>query len=56
MAILAVALIGVAALLALSLVIGLAFARILGQIADDVTDLLDEEEWSAAPLTRAQTA
>ena len=53
MALLAWVLIAAAALLALSLVICLAVARILGQIAADVNDLLDEEEWSAAPLTRA---
>jgi hypothetical protein len=53
MALLAWVLIAAVALLLLSLVICLAVARILGQIAADVNDLLDEEEWSAAPLTRA---
>jgi hypothetical protein len=56
MGILAWALIAAAALLTVSFVVGLACARMLGQIAEDVTDLLDEAEWSAAPLTRALEA
>lgn len=56
MAILAWILIASAALLTVSALIGLACARMLGQIAGDVTDVLDEAEWSAAPLTRALEA
>ena len=41
------------ALLAVPLVVALAIARIMGVIADDVTELLEQERWSAAPLTRS---
>jgi hypothetical protein len=53
MAVWAWLLIAVGAALALSTVVGVALARVLGQIAEDVTDLLEGEEWSSAPLTRA---
>jgi hypothetical protein len=36
-----------------AIVVALAVGRILGQIGADVTHLLEAEEWSAAPLTRA---
>jgi len=45
-------LLGVAALIVVPTLLGLAIARILGRIASDVTQLLEQEEWSTAPLTR----
>jgi hypothetical protein len=44
--------IGAAALIAVSLVVGLALARILGTISAAASRLLDEELWASAPLTR----
>lgn len=44
--------IGTATLIGLSLVVGLALARILGIIADAGSRLLEEELWESAPLTR----
>jgi hypothetical protein len=45
-------LVGVAGAIGLATVVAFAVARILGQIARDVTELLEHEEWSSAPLTR----
>jgi hypothetical protein len=45
--------IGVGTAIGVPLLVGLAIARILGSIAADVSNLLDQEEWSSAPLTRA---
>jgi len=45
-------LVGVAALIVVPTLLGLAIARILGRIASDVTELLEQEQWSSAPLTR----
>jgi hypothetical protein len=44
--------IGAGALIGVSLIVGLAVARILGGIADDVLKALDQELWSSAPATR----
>jgi len=44
--------IGVAAFLVLTVVIGLAFAAILGQIGREVSDLFESELSASAPLTR----
>jgi hypothetical protein len=43
---------GVAAALALSLFIGVATARILGAIGEDIAELLEAEPWTSASLTR----
>jgi hypothetical protein len=43
---------GVAGVLALSLLLGVATARILGRIGEDVAELLESEPWTSAPLTR----
>ena len=48
--------IGIGAFMGVTLVVGLAVARILGNISRDVTDLLETEMWSAAPLSRALDA
>jgi hypothetical protein len=48
--------IGIGAFFGVALALGLAIARILGRISHDVTDLLEAEAWSAAPLTRALEA
>ena len=45
--------IGIGTAIGVPLLVGLAIARILGSIAADVSNLLDQEEWSSAPLTRA---
>jgi hypothetical protein len=45
--------IGTTAFLGVPVVVGLGLSRILGQISQEVTDLLENEEWSGAPLTRA---
>jgi hypothetical protein len=45
--------IGVTALIGVPLVVALAVGRVLGQISKEVTELLETEEWSGAPLTRA---
>jgi hypothetical protein len=49
-------LVGVGGFLALSLLLSFALARILGRLAQDVTELLEQEEWSSAPLTRTLEA
>jgi hypothetical protein len=43
---------GVAGVLALSLFLGVASARILGKIGEDVAELLESEPWTSAALTR----
>ena len=45
--------IGAATAIGVSLVVGLALARILGGIADAASRLRDEVYWASAPLTRA---
>lgn len=44
--------VALAGLLALSLLVGLALARILGAISDEMAQLLETEPWTSAPLTR----
>jgi hypothetical protein len=44
--------IGVAAFVGVSLVVGLGLARILGNITDGASRLLEEVRWASAPLTR----
>jgi hypothetical protein len=50
------ALIVAGAVFTVSVLAGLATARVLGQIAADLTDLLESEEWTGAPPTRALEA
>jgi hypothetical protein len=45
--------IGTTAFIGVPVVVGLGLSRILGQISHEVTELLETEEWRAAPLTRA---
>jgi hypothetical protein len=45
--------IGAFVLMGVSLLVGLAIARILGTISDEISQLLDEDAWSSAPLARA---
>jgi hypothetical protein len=52
MAVWAWVLVAVGGALVFSTLVGLTIARILGRIAADVTELLEGEEWSGAPLTR----
>jgi hypothetical protein len=47
-----VALIVVSSLFTLSLVVGLAIAAILGRISREVSELIDHEGWTSAPLMR----
>jgi hypothetical protein len=47
--------IGVASFLFLSLVVALAFARILGTIAQRISELYETEDWATLPPTRAST-
>ena len=44
--------IGVGALIALSLLVGFALARVLGTIAREVSELYETEMWSTKPPTR----
>jgi hypothetical protein len=44
--------VGVAGLLAVSLVVGLAIAQVLGTISGEIGQLLEAEAWTLAPLTR----
>ncbi len=44
--------VGTATLIGVSLVVGLALARILGSIADAASTLQEQERWGSAPLTR----
>ena len=39
-------------MLALSLLIGVAIARILGMIGEEIAELVEAEPWTSAPLTR----
>jgi len=48
--------IGATAFAVTSLVVGLAIARILGNIAHAASTLLDDEWWASAQLTRAHHA
>jgi hypothetical protein len=48
------AIVGVAAFLLLSSVIGLALAAILGRISREASELLEPEFWASAPLTREE--
>jgi len=43
---------GLAGMLALSLLIGVAIARILGMIGEEIAELVEAEPWTSAPLTR----
>jgi hypothetical protein len=45
---------GTAASIAVSLVVGLALARILGNIDRAASRLLDDARWAAAPLARVE--
>jgi hypothetical protein len=45
--------VAVVGLLALSLSVSLAIALTLGRIADEITEVMESESWSSAPLTRA---
>jgi hypothetical protein len=45
--------IGAGAFLALSLVVALVMARILGSIGSGISQLFEDEAWTSAPLTRA---
>ena len=47
-------LVGIAAFLLFSLVVGLALAAILGRIGEEVSELLEGESWVSAPLSREQ--
>jgi hypothetical protein len=44
--------IGLAGLLAFSMLVGLAIARILGAIGEEIAQLAEAEPWTSAPLTR----
>ena len=49
------AIVGTAAFLLISAVVSLALAAILGQIGQEVSELLEEPDfWSTAPLTRGE--
>jgi hypothetical protein len=54
MAVWAWVLIAVGAAIALSTIVGLALARILGRIGDEVAELLELEPWASASLTRSR--
>ncbi len=43
---------GLVGVLALSLLIGVAIARILGMIGEEIAELVEAEPWMSAPLTR----
>ena len=45
--------IGTLAFIGVPLAVALGISRILGQISEEVTALLEAEEWSGAPITRA---
>ncbi|MGZ4372292.1 MAG: hypothetical protein ACXVRQ_08880 [Gaiellaceae bacterium] len=44
--------VGAGGLLALSLLVGLAIAAILGHIGDEIAQIQEAEPWTLAPLTR----
>lgn len=48
--------IGASAVLGLSVLVGLAIGAILGSISREVSELLEIEPWSSAPLTQEKTA
>jgi hypothetical protein len=50
------AVIGATALLALSVLVGLAVGAILGSISREVSELLEMGPWSSAPLTQEKIA
>jgi hypothetical protein len=45
--------VGVATFLVLSIAVGLAIAKILGAISSGINQILEQEGWTSAPLTRA---
>jgi uncharacterized membrane protein len=47
---------GVGGVLVLSLLLGVAVARILGLIGGEIADVLEAEWWTSAPLTRQTEA
>jgi hypothetical protein len=48
--------VGIAGFFAVSIVIGLALAAVLGQISRGLSEALDLELWASAPMTRGSTA
>jgi hypothetical protein len=44
--------VGLAGLLAFSMLVGLAIARILGAIGEEIAQFMEAEPWTSAPLTR----
>jgi len=48
--------VGVGALLISSVVIALGIGAVLARIGDEVTQLLEMERWTSAPLTRSPEA
>jgi hypothetical protein len=48
--------IGAGAVLGLSVLVGLAVGTVLGSISREVSELLEIEPWSSAPLTQEKTA
>lgn len=44
--------VGIAAFLALSLLVALGIARILGRIGEEIARIQEVEPWASAPLTR----
>jgi hypothetical protein len=48
--------VGVAAFLAISVLVGLAIAAVLGHISREVSELLDSGPWTSAPLLGSQDA
>jgi hypothetical protein len=48
--------VGTGVVIVLPIVLGLTLGRILGQMAREITDVLEAEDWSTAPLTRALEA
>ena len=48
--------IGAGALLGFSVLVGLAVGSILGSISREVSELLEMEPWSSAPLKQEKTA
>ena len=46
--------IGAATMVALSILVGLAVAAVLGRISGEISELLEVEPWTVAPPTRAK--
>jgi hypothetical protein len=44
--------VGIGAFLALGLLTAIAVAAVLGRIAEDISSLLEHEEWTTAPMTQ----